>query len=253
MKKFITNKYTLFGLGIILFGIVWWIFSLAFDINGMIVPSPAVTFVKMFELFQDPYTFKCLGYTLLRVLIGFAISFIIAFILGVITGNSKVLRELVKPSMTIIKSVPTAAVVFLFVVLVSPKDAPILVTILISFPILYEAVANGLANVDPNVIQAANVDGANIVKRNLFVMIPLSFPYIGVGILASFSLSFKVEIMAEVITGYTANGLGSIIKASQIADPTDMTTIFGYSLIAVLLVLVISLVSDILKQKLKNR
>lgn len=253
MKKFITNKYTLFGLGSILFIFIWWIISLCFDINGMVVPSPLSTAIRMFELFQDGYTFKCIGATFFKVILGFTISFVIAFVLGVLAGNNKYIRELVKPGLVVVKSVPTAAVVFLFVVLVTPKDAPILVTGLISFPILYEAIATGIANVDNNVIQASKVDGANLIKRNLKILIPLSLPYIGVGVLASFSLSFKIEIMAEVITGSTNAGLGSVIKATQVADPTDMVTIFAYSLIAIIVVLITSLVSDILKNKLKNK
>ena len=63
--------------------------------------------------------------------------------------------------MSILKSVPTAAVVFLFVVLVSPRQAPILVTMLISFPILFEAISSGIKNVPEGPIQAAKIDGAN--------------------------------------------------------------------------------------------
>ena len=253
MKKFISNKYTLFGLGIIIFILLWWLVSALFDINGMIAPNPWETTVKMFELLAIPYTYKCLGSTLLRVLIGFAISFAAAFILGVIAGNSKVIAQLLKPTMVVLKSIPTATVVFLFVIMVSPKDAPILVTMLISFPILFEAVTNGIANVDKDTIEASKVDGADYFKRNAFIKVPLALPYISVGILSSFSLSFKVEIMAEVITGSSSPGLGSIIKAKQNADPTDMVTIFGYSLIAVILVLIISLAVDVLKETLKKR
>ena len=167
MKKFISNKYILFALGIVLFILLWWVVSLFFDINKMVVPSPLDTTVRMFELLRDPYTFKCLGITLLRVLIGFGISFAAAFILGVLAGNSKIFAGLLKPTMVVIKSIPTATVVFLFVIMVSPKDAPILVTTLISFPILFEAVTSGIANVDKETLEASKVDGAGYLKRNI--------------------------------------------------------------------------------------
>ena len=154
--------------------------------------------------------------------------------------------------MSILKSVPTAAVVFLFVVLVSPRQAPILVTMLISFPILFEAISSGIKNVPEGPIQAAKIDGANLIKTNLKIKIPLALPYIGVGILSSFSLSFKVEIMAEVITGSTKDGLGCLIRACSDNDPTNMVPIFGYSLIAVILVLLISLLADFAKNKIRD-
>ena len=253
MKKFISNKYTLYFLGILLFIFLWWMLSLCFDINGLIVPSPFDTFVKMFELLGQPLTYKHLGFTLLKVLTGFGISFVAAFILGTIAGNYKSIQHLLKPTMIVLKSIPTATVVFLFIVLVSPRYAPLLVTMLISFPILFEAVTTGIANVDKETIDASKVDGANNLKRNIFIKIPLSLPYIGVGVLSSFSLSFKVEIMAEVITGSTGYGLGTKIKAVQNADATDMTTIFGYSLIAVILVLIISITADVIKDRLKKK
>ena len=253
MRKFISNKYIQYLIGILIFILLWWVISLCFDINKMVVPSPLDTTIRMFELLRDPYTYKCLLFTLLKVLIGFSISFVVAFILGVLAGNSKVLSGMLKPTMTVLKSIPTATVVFLFVIIVSARYAPILVTMLISFPILFEAVTTGIANVDKDTIEASKVDGADYVKRNIFIKIPLALPYIGVGLLASFSLSFKVEIMAEVITGYSQNGLGSIIKATQNADPTDMVTIFGYSLIAIIVVLIISISADVIKDKIKKK
>ena len=253
MRKFISNKYIQYLIGIVIFILLWWVISLCFDINKMVVPSPLDTTIRMFELLRDPYTYKCLLFTLLKVLIGFSISFVVAFILGVLAGNSKVLSGMLKPTMTVLKSIPTATVVFLFVIIVSARYAPILVTMLISFPILFEAVTTGIANVDKDTIEASKVDGADHVKRNIFIKIPLALPYIGVGLLASFSLSFKVEIMAEVITGYSQNGLGSIIKATQNADPTDMVTIFGYSLIAIIVVLIISISADVIKDKIKKK
>ena len=78
-------------------------------------------------------------------------------------------------------------------------------------------------------------------------------PYIIVGMISTFSLSFKIEIMAEVITGYTRNGLGSLIKGAQISDPTDLTPVFAYSLIAVVLMLIVTLAAYVITQKLKKQ
>ena len=257
MKKFISNKYVLYALGIVLFILLWWVISLCFDINGMVVPSPFTSTGKMFTLLGQAYTYKCIGFTLLRVLIGFSISFIAAFVFGVIAGNSKIVSGLLKPTMIVLKSVPTATVVFLFMVLVGGTNAPILVTMLISFPILFEAVTAGIMNVDKETVEASKVDGANYLKRNMFIKIPLALPYIGVGVLASFSLSFKIEIMAEVITGSTSYGLGAVIRsaanAATNADGTQMDSVFGYSLIAVIIVLLISITADIIKDKIKTK
>ena len=253
MKKFISNKFVLFALGIIFVIALWFVLSLCFDTNGGIFPSPIETFKEFGVLLADPYSYKCLGYTFVRMLIGFSVSFIIALILGIFAGNHDWLYQFLKPLMTVIKSVPTVAVVFLFVVMVTPRNAPIFVVIIICFPILYEAVAGGIKKVDIELVQASQVDGANYFARVLFIKLPLSIPYIVVGVVSSFSLSFKIEIMAEVITGYTRNGLGSVIHYTQQADPTNLSGVFAYSLFAIIFMLLITLLEQVVRQLLKNR
>ena len=211
MRKFISNKFTLFALGILFVIALWIILSLCFDTNGGIFPSPINTFARFTE--QPLYDF-------------------------------------LKPLMTVIKSIPTVALVFLFVVLLTPKDAPILVVIVICFPILYEAVANGIRKVDPQVVQAARVDGARYFKRVLVIKLPLAISYVIVGVVSSFSLSFKIEIMAEVITGTTSHGLGSVIHFVQQEDPTELTSVFAYSLFAIIFMLLFTLLEQIIKQVL---
>ena len=253
MRKFISNKFTLFALGILFVIALWLVISLCFDTNGGIFPSPFETFARFGELLTEPYSYQCLGYTFLRMLIGFVVSFLLALVIGIFAGNHQPLYDFLKPLTTVIKSIPTVAVVFLFVVLVAPKNAPILVVFVICFPILYEAVAGGIKKVDPQIVAASRVDGANYLKRVLFIKLPLSISYIIVGIASSFSLSFKIEIMAEVITGYTRNGLGSVIHYVQQEDPTNLTGVFAYSLFAIIFMLLFSFVEQLVKQLVKKQ
>ena len=253
MKKFISNKFVLFALGTIFVILLWFLGSLLFDKNGAIFPSPILTMEKFGDILIDPYTYKCLGYTFLRMLAGFGLSFILALIFGILAGNNTSVYQFFKPLMTVIKSVPTVALVFLFLVLITPKDAPIFVVFVICFPILYEGVVGGIRNVSKDLIEASKVDGANYVKSTWYIKLPLAVPYIIVSIVSSFALSFKIEIMAEVITGYTRNGLGSVIHYTQVEDPTNMAGIFAYSLLAIIIMLLVSLLEEIVKHILKKR
>lgn len=253
MKKFISNKYVLYIAGIVLIFAIWFILSVTIDVENMIVPSPIDTFAEMGNLLTKSYTYKCLGFTLQRVFLSFVISFILALVFGLISGNSEKINSLFKPILTLLKSIPTVALVFLFAVLVGAKDAAVLVTIMVSFPILYEAISNGIKNTDENMLQAAKVDGTGVIKQNLCIRLPLAVPYIVVGIFSSFSLSFKVEIMAEVISGSTNYGLGSAIKGALTADATNSVTIFAYCLISVIIVFIISIISVVGKELLKRK
>ena len=253
MKRFISNRFVLFALGTLFVILLWVICSLLFDKNGAIFPNPILTMKEFGVILGDPYTYKCLGYTFLRMLIGFGLSFVAALLFGVLAGNNESIYQFFKPLMVVIKSVPTVALVFLFLVMINAKNAPIFVVFVICFPILYEGVVGGIKNVSDDVIDASKVDGANYVKATWYIKLPLAIPYIIVSMVSSFALSFKIEIMAEVITGYTRNGLGSVIHFTQVDDPSNMAGIFAYSLLAIIIMLLVSLLEEVIKHILKKR
>ena len=80
-------------------------------------------------------------------------------------------------------------------------------------------------------------------------MLPTLAPGFASAFTSSFALSFKIEIMAEIIAGSTKPGLGSAIKYATTSDPSNMVPIFAYSLIAIVIMLIITGISSILKRK----
>ena len=233
MKKFISNKYFAFSVGIIIIFLAWWIISLCIEESVMIFPSPLKVIKNTFNILGGSYVYKCIGFSFLKVFIGFIISFVLALICGIIAGNFSFFFNFMKPIITTLKAVPTATLVFFFLVLVGAKNAPILMVILLSFPIIYDSIANGIINIEKELMDNMLLDGGKTFRNIIKIEIPLIYKYILLGISSSFALSFKIEIMA---------GLGSAILSAQRNDPTNMVPIFSYSLLTVIFVLLISFV-----------
>lgn len=194
-------------------------------------------------------TYISILYSLYKMLIGYIVSILLALIIGTIAGLYKKVYILLSPLMTTLKAIPTASLLFLFIVLAGFDNSPIYVVILVSFPILYESIVGGIVNIPSNINDAISLDGGNNIKNTLKVKLPLATNYILVGIASSFSLAFKVEIMSEVLSGSTSYGIGSSIKLSQITS-TNMTPIFAWTIIAVLLMLIFDYLAKIIKNKL---
>ena len=252
MKKFITNKYVLTILGSILFLAIWLLISLSVNDAKMIFPDPLSTIKETIRILSNSYIYKAIGWTILRMIIGFTASFIIAMVFGALAGHFPHFKTLLNPIIIALKSIPTAALVFLFLIVSGARYAPIYIVVLISFPILYEAISAGVGNVSPELLEAAKVDGGKFWKTVFSIRLPLALPYILVGIASSFALSFKIEIMAEIITGDTKFGLGSAISAAQKNDPSNMVPIFAYSLIAIVFILLITIIEDIVTSRFKK-
>ncbi|MCQ2814748.1 MAG: ABC transporter permease subunit [Bacilli bacterium] len=244
MKKFISNKYFLTLIGIILFLGLWALIAAIIHEPILIFPGPIDTIKYSFKLLGQPETYLHIGYSVLRLLIGFLISAVLALILGLIVGNFKKSGYVFKPTIIALKTIPTAALVLLLLSAVGASNTPIYVVAVICFPILFEAVAGGIGNIDPQILFALKVDGQNFFIENIKVKIPLAAPYIVVGMASSFALSFKIEIMSEVIAGSTGYGLGSAIsKASTGSDMLNKVPLFSYAFIAILLALLTSFLS----------
>lgn len=250
MKKFISvlNSHTfIYILGVCFIIGVWFIISVSQGHGNIVFPTPFETFVKTGEILSKAYIYKCIGWTILRTLIGFGSSFVLALTLGLLSARFPKLYIFLKPLVLVLKSAPTAAFIFLFLIIVGSRFASIFIVFLISFPILYEAVVGGLNSVTKEINDALKVDCGNVFRSFFMVKLPLAVPYIVVGLLSSLALSFKTSIMAEIIAGDTDYGLGSAITAYRSLNPTDLTPVFAVTLIAILLVLLVDVSTLIIR------
>lgn len=237
MKRSISNRLVINTLGIALFVVLWEVVSLMVGERTFIFPGPLETCKEMIRMLKGSYVYDCIFLTMIRMIGGFAIAFALALILGILAGNNPFLEQLMRPTISMLRSIPTACLVYLFLVIIGARMTPMYIVILIAFPILYESVASGIRNVPEEVLEAAAVDGAGYLATTFSIKLPMAVPYIATGLISTFGLSLKIEIMAEVLTGYTKSGLGSAILAAQRSDPTNMVPVFAYGLIVIILVM----------------
>ena len=252
MKKYIINRYTLTILGVGLLFLLWYLIFILAGSSIYVFPDPGSVIKKSFELFGTAYLYKCIWGSLYRMLIGFAVSSVLAIIVGMIVGNFYKLKHVFNPTMIALRSIPTAAIVFLLLRLAGFDNASIYVVGVIVFPMVYEATVSGYQNLDKDVLMAMRVDGGNSLKSNFKVKLPLSMPYIAVGLTSSFALSFKIEIMAETLTSSSRSyGLGRAIAVAFSNQTDGLISTFAYAFVAILIMMIVSLIIWGLKKALK--
>ncbi len=248
MKRFITSNAFLYTAGLVFVFALWFLIAFVQGNGNLVFPSPIATFSALGKILSSEFIYLSIGRTLLRTLVGFGIAFAMALLLGSLAGEIKPLQRFFKPLMVILRSVPTAAVVFLILVVAGTSCAPIWIVTLLSFPILYESVVSGINAVPEEILWASRVDQGSVIRTLTRIKIPLATPYVVLGLLNSFGLSFKTSIMAEIITGETQPGLGAAITVYRSIDPTDMAPIFGVAVIAITIVFIFDGASTLLKR-----
>jgi len=251
MKKFITNKYVLYVLGVIFFILIWEVISLIVHEPILVFPDPITTFIEGFKLLGSSYFYKCLGATLLRMVTGFLLALGIAMLLGILIGNNKKIQAFLTPGMTITKAIPTAALVLLFLTLLHSDKTPAMIVLIMSLPILYESIIGGVNAISKEVEDTTKLEELGFIHANISIRLPQAIPSLMVGISSSLAMSFKIAIMSEVIAGTTTVGLGSQIRYLQ-ANETSMVPVFAYSFMAILFVLIFDFFFMLLKNKFKE-
>jgi taurine transport system permease protein len=140
---------------------------------------------------------------MLRTLEGFGIALLGAALLGLLGATIKPFQVVLRPTMIVFKSAPTAAFVFLFFVLFGGKEAPIFVVSLLALPILYESIVAGFNNIPVEIEDSLKVDSGKNIRGLFKVKIPIAMPFFMVGLASSFALSLKMIL--TLITFRTDN------------------------------------------------
>ena len=237
-------------IGILLVFFVWWI--LAVIINKTLFPGPLKTFEVLGGLLTQQRTWKAIGGTLYRLLISFGLSLLAALVFGVCGGLFETFRKIFNPLVVVLRTIPTAAVIFVLIILTKPANGLLIINFLLMFPILYEAVLSGVKNIDKTLIDALKIDSGETTRNGLTkVVIPMAWPYILLGIVQSLGLGMKVSIMSEVLCGDDKiPGLGRMIN--QAYQETNVAVMFAITFISIILIAIIDLLLGFLKKKYKT-
>lgn len=259
-----SNRIIYLILGILLIIATWFLISYFLKKNGnMVFPYPHEAFGKAFSFLFSPGEAKknwvAIGWTLLRLLIGFSISYILGIALGTLAACHWRMEAILKPWIVLSRTIPTAAAVLLFIgIFFTPKSRnaitfiPCALVFLVAFPLIYESVLKGLKNDSSELLEALDLEcGRNDLHAVAFVRWPNAAPYIRLGAIQSFGLSVKVLIMSEILcaTSNSKPSLGGLISNSQING--EVENIIPYSLIALGMVALVDIVLCLVSSKTK--
>ncbi len=235
LKKIFNNRFVLYGLGIILLILLWEI--IAFATDQLFLPEFFQCLSEAFLLLINPTTYAAIGYTLLRLFIALIFSTIGGVILGTIAGYYNPIAKILSPLITVLKAIPTVAIILLLIVFV--PNASIYVVSMILFPIIYQATLEGINKNYQQYEMIIHLKGKNHISNLTNILMPLSLNYILLGIIQSLSLGLKVQIMAETFS-YTSSTIGLGMSIYQAYSNVDFKLMMAY----VLLVIIISLLMD---------
>ncbi len=237
LKKPLLNLlYPCIAIALVL--IVWAIFS-AVKNKPFLYPAPAEALTIFFGLGKEGGFFAAIFGSIGRTLLCFLISFLTAFVVAAAAGIAEPIHKLMTPIVSILRSVPTMAVILLCMLWLDYQSAPVLIGFLIAFPILYQSIYTAIDGVDKDLIEMAKLYKVSAFDRVRSIFVPTITPAVFDTIQSSLPLTLKVVIAAEVLC-YTKNSIGfNMIKANLTAE---ISLLLAWTLLAVVISFVFELI-----------
>ena len=205
------RKYIIFSIIIIL--LIWQISSIYIN-NRLLFPSVIDILKSTITIVSKDNFITIILYSIIRGVKSFLISIGLALILAILSYFNKIIFNMILPILSIIKAVPTMAFIVLLLIWTSKDYAPIIIGVMISLPILYDAILNTIINFDKNILQMCNIYKISVVDKIKDIIIPLIIIELGKVLSSTFSLIFKVVISGEVYAQPTY-GIGAIIQLEK--------------------------------------
>ncbi len=215
--------------GILLTGI--WHFTAMAVNRDLYLPSPLKTFKEMAILVTQPsFWIISLG-TVMKVIMGLLLSIITGFIFGFASAFNKTVHAVLHPVVVIVKSTPVVSFILIAVFLFTTNLIPVFIGFLMSFPILWTSVVDGIRQVDNKLLEMARVFKVNrwlVIKK---IYIPSMIPFVSSALKIAFGLTWKVTVAAEVLSN-PEFGIGTrLINAKIYLDTTILYAWTGFVII----------------------
>jgi NitT/TauT family transport system permease protein len=207
---------------------VAWHFS-TFGRKSSLIPPPSEVALALYDLTFGGINDDAFSATLhvhlfasmSRVYGGFALAMLIALPLGLMIGRIPVVRQLLDPTLQVLRPIPVTAWLPLAMILfgLGPKSAFFLVFLGAFYPVLLNTIF-GVRSVDPRLFEAASMLGCRGTAQFYKVVLPASLPAIFTGLRLGLGFAWVVIVVGEM-TG-VQTGLGAIIMEARQLSRTEI-------------------------------
>lgn len=156
-----------------------------------------------------------------RVYGGFALALLVALPLGMLIGRVPLVRQLIDPTIQILRPIPVTAWLPLAMIIfgLGPRSASFLVFLGAFYPILVNTIF-GVRSVEPRLFEAASMLGCTGSSQFFRVVLPAALPSIFTGMRLGLGFAWVVIVVGEM-TG-VPTGLGAIIMEARQLSRTEI-------------------------------
>lgn len=218
---------------ILLFFALW---DIGHQIYGsFILPNPKEVLIQLYNLLNSKEIVDNLLITTKRVFLGYGFSFIIGSILGLLAGFFVTASLLSRPYATIFMGTPPIAWIVLAMIWFGLGDNTVIFTVIVaSFPIIFIGALQGTRTLEGDLKELCDSFSLPFFMKFRELYIPHIFSYIFPAWIAALGMSWKIVVMAELLS--TNDGIGAALGVARSQLDTPVALALVVLLIATLMI-----------------
>ena len=156
---------------VVVYLIIWEALALYIDSRVLLV-SPVKVVVRLFELMKSTPFWQSICFSLLRIFLGLVLAIGLSLISGISSAKSRIVKDMLEPLIMTMKATPVASIVILVLIWVSSRNLSLVISFMMVFPVMHTSLYEGIINVDPRLLEMADVYGVSTMKRIRYIYLP---------------------------------------------------------------------------------
>lgn len=209
----------------------WWWFST--QAGPAVLPSPQAVLNRLFDIATTPSLSWHVLITSLRVLASVVLALALGFLLALLAHSVPWLAGIVMDRiLVVLNGMPSVGWAILAVIWFRVSDYTVIfVQVMILLPFSLINFAEGLRNLDREVIEMAESFARRRTTTVLKVVIPMLMPYGIAALRVSYGVCWKIALISELFGAQS--GLGYLMLQAQAVG--DVTTVVATCVVIVIL------------------
>lgn len=215
-----------------MFWLVLWQVGAMLLHQEILLVSPVRAAERLLQLLPSADFRRSVGFSSGRILLGFALGTLTGTLLALAAGKSRIVKQLLAPLISAVKAVPVASITVLALIWVTSRNLSVLISFLITLPVVYSGMLEGIENLDHGLTEMARLFRVPAVRRFTGVYLSQLLPYFRNAARLSIGLSWKSGTAAELI-GIPSGSIGEKLYSAKIYLET--ADLFAWTIAVILL------------------
>ncbi|PKL00226.1 MAG: hypothetical protein CVV56_07260 [Tenericutes bacterium HGW-Tenericutes-1] len=229
-------KKNLWSLGSVFILFIIWIIASSLISNEIVMPSPLSTLKAFFSIMTEGKHLEAIFLTLFRLLVALFFATLLGVTLGVFSGLNTSIRYVLRPIVTFLRTIPVISIVVILLIVFGFTITPYLITFLMIFPLIFQAISDGIENLEQELIDVFKLEDDSLLDGVRYCYLPLIGPQIKTVLLQSAGLGIKVLVMAEYLS-QTRNSIGNSLYLAKVN--LDYASVFAWTLLLIIIVVIL--------------